>query len=691
MLNKELENNNTTDIYTDKNNYNTTINSNLNNNLSIKQSPKSLKSKKLERLNFLTNINPDREKNINLSGPLKSENDPDKQLLYYFKDKKIYIEIFNGNINSSSIFYNILLKYKIIKCKKLSKKIDYIVFKDGHLKTKKYAVLNGIKMVNPLWIDDKVNNHIFKDDKEYEIKTNFGDIVLREKYEKNKLNQEKEDNNNNTPLIQNKNFELELEAEYDTEYANMIDKMRENNSQKNEISVLSTINITNKEDNEESFKDDCFDINLNIDSNKDIKREKRRSNMATNKRKTIIVNDENKNNILKESNDNTKINNKKKPKRNKKKLSENESQKANKQRKIEINENNYILDFSQNSDKVLSISKNQEAKAEQNNMKKTLEKVSIITYKLEPKEIQCLKSLNNLEYKGNLENKEDNEKNKNLYDSSNIIILEKDKCLYDWKLYEFLLDKKIIIDFTLFLFEFIGNDNNSFNNMDEFLEKINQISVNNECYFFNKKIRLQKRSMLQSLNIVDNLISKEKGESINQQINENDSKFYFLLNQDIQEDEKKILQKLLKNYLKANIININIPKKRPKSVTSQININLKKIEKKSKKNINLEVIKESQDIINVENKIQEENINNQMDSKENKNKINNNKKEDINEDPKIEGTYLISKEKVNSIKFLKKVKYYKGIISCKYIYDSFLNGQLLDLNEKDIFEKYQLQ
>ena len=412
--------------------------------------------------------------------------------------------------------------------------------------------------------------------------------------------------------------------------------------------------------------------------------------MATNKRKTIMVNDENKNNILKESNDNTKMNNKKKPKRNKKKLSENDSQKTNKQRKIEINENNYILDFSQNSDKVLSISKNREEKDEKSNVKKTLEKINIITYKLGTKEIQCLKSLNNFEYKGNLANNEDNEKNKNLYDSSNIILLEKDKCLYDWKLYEFLLDKKIIIDFTLFLFEFIGNDNNSFNNMDEFLEKINQISVNNECYFFNKKIRLQKRSMLQSLNIVDNLISKERGESINQQINENDSKFYFLLNQDIQEDEKKILQKLLKNYLKANIININIPKKRPKSVTSQININLKKIEKKSKKNINLEVIKESQDINNDENKNQEEQINKQMNSKENENKIND-KKEDINEDQKIEGTYLISKEKINSIKFLKKVKYYKGVISCKYIYDSFLNGQLLDLNDKDILEKYQLQ
>ena len=40
---------------------------------------------------------------------------------------------------------------------------------------------------------------------------------------------------------------------------------------------------------------------------------------------------------------------------------------------------------------------------------------------------------------------------------------------------------------------------------------------------------------------------------------------------------------------------------------------------------------------------------------------------------------------------MKKVKYYKGVISYKYVYDSFLNGQLLDLNDKSIFEKYQLQ
>ena len=658
---------------------------NSKNIFSIKKSPKSLPSQKINPIQFLTGQNPNRKKVIDISGPLKGETDPEKQLLYYFKDKKIYIEIFNGNINSSSTFYNILLKYKIIQCKKLSKKIDYIVFKDGHLKTKKYAVLNGIKMVNPLWIDDKVNNHVFKADEEYEIKTNFGDIVLREKYEKNKLDEE-EDIKKEDSLLENKNFELELEAEYDTEYANMVDKMRANNSQKNDISVLSTINITNKEEDSEGYKEgNMNNINLNTTSDKGIKRQKRQSNQH---RQSIIINEDSKNNIFKESNNITKMNNKefqkKVAKKNKKKLSEKDnSPKSNKQKKIEINENNYILDFSENGKNVLSIAKKQE----EPEINKTIEKINIITYKLGPKEIQCLKSLNNFEFKGNLNNKDDTEKNKNLYDSANVIILEKDKFIYDWKMYEFLLDKKILIDFTLFLFEFITGDSVTCNNANELVEKMNEISVNNEFYFFNKKMRYQKRSMMQSLNIVDNIISKEKGEQANQQNNENESKFYFLLNQDIQDDEKKVLQKLLKNYLKANIININIPKKRSKSVTSQININLKKIEKKSKKNINLEVIKETTDIKSDENKIQEEKKDIEKDTSKNitKDKIKN------KEEPKIEGTYLISKEKVNSINFLKKVKYYKGVISQKYVYDSFLNGQLLDLNDKSIFEKYQLQ
>ena len=398
---------------------------NSKNIFSIKKSPKSLPSQKINPIQFLTGQNPNRKKVIDISGPLKGETDPEKQLLYYFKDKKIYIEIFNGNINSSSTFYNILLKYKIIQCKKLSKKIDYIVFKDGHLKTKKYAVLNGIKMVNPLWIDDKVNNHVFKADEEYEIKTNFGDIVIREKYEKNKLDEE-EDIKKEDSLLENKNFELELEAEYDTEYANMVDKMRANNSQKNEISVLSTINITNKEEDSEGCKEgNMNNINLNTTSDKGIKRQKRQSNQH---RQSIIINEDSKNNIFKESNNITKMNNKecqkKVAKKNKKKLSEKDnSPKSNKQKKIEINENNYILDFSENGKNVLSIAKKQE----EPEINKTIEKINIITYKLGPKEIQCLKSLNNFEFKGNLNNKDDTEKNKNLYDSANVIILEKDK------------------------------------------------------------------------------------------------------------------------------------------------------------------------------------------------------------------------------------------------------------------------
>ena len=548
---------------------------------SIKKFPKSYPSQKSDEIKFLTGQNHNRKKNINLSGPLKGEKDPEKQLLYYFKDKKIYIEIFNGNINSSSTFYNILLKYKIIQCKKLAKKIDYIVFKDGHLKTKKYAALNGIKMVNPLWIDDKVNNHIFKDDEEYEIKTNFGDIVLREKYEKNKITEEEEIKKDNS-LTENKNYELELEAEYDTEYANMVDKMRENNSQKNEISVLSTINITNKEEETESIKKENINLNnmnkeINLD--KGIKRQKRRTSKS---RQSLIISNENQSNLFKESKNITKMNNKENPKKgakkNKKKLSEKEqiSPGNNKQKKIDICENNFILNFSPDNNNLLTLAK----KSEENNIKKTTEKINIITYKLDPKEIQCLQSLNNFEFKGNIDNKDETQKNKSLYDSANIIILEKEKYIYDWKIYEFLFDKKIIIDFTLFLFEFINGDNATYDNVDDLVKKINEISINNEIYFFNKKMRYQKRSMMQSLNIVDNIISKEKGEQNNQQTNEIDLKFYFLLNQDIPEEEKKVIQKLLKNYLKANIININIPKRRPKSVTSQININLNKIEKK---------------------------------------------------------------------------------------------------------------
>ena len=240
-------------------------------NKSFNNTPLSLNNNELKN-----DINSNIKTNTTL-GPLKGENDAEKQLLYYFKDKKIYIEIFNGNLNARKIFYNILIKYKIIQCKKLSKKIDYIVFKDGHLKTKKYAVLNNIKMVNPLWVDDKVNQHIFKDDKEYEIKTNFEDIVLREKYEKEKENE-------NDDII-DKNYELELEAEYDIEYANKIDKLRENNSQNNNDSIGSTINSQNKDKFNNEIEKDITEINMNFEGYR--KKRKSSTNNKLENRNTI--------------------------------------------------------------------------------------------------------------------------------------------------------------------------------------------------------------------------------------------------------------------------------------------------------------------------------------------------------------------------------------------------------------------
>ena len=683
---------------------------NLNNNQPSKILSLKNQTEKHNQLKLEINLNSNNKTNLNLSGPLKGETDPEKQLLYFFKDKKIDIEIFNGNLNASPTFFNLLLKYKIIQCKKLSKKIDYIVFKDGHLKTKKYAVLNNIKMVNPLWIDDKINKHIFKDDKEYEIKTNFGDIVLREKYEKNKndenINKDKEE-------FLDKNFDLELEAEYDTEYANMIDKLRENKLEKNDNSEMTTNiieedndeNVFEIEDNNKNFKNKKNNIN------EDIKREKRKSSSNKLENRKTIMNEnkgnQNCKNISKEkkglknitnnlnlSKQNNSKNQNKKGNRNKKNKSVNhknsnnneniKNQKNTEKKKSDKNENNYILEFNQDSGKILSVPTKTEIQS-------TSEKINIMTYKLEEKEIQCLKTLNNFDYKGNLN--DNNENDKTIYNNASVIILEYKKVEYDWKMYEFLLDKKIVVDFTSFLLEFISGDNTENIDLNKLIEKINEISINNEFFFFNKKKRLQKRTMRQSLNIIDNIMSKEKNDQANQQQNEIESKFYFIINQDINENEKKIFHKLLKNYLKANIINSNIPKKRPRSVASQINLNLEKMTKKAKKN-NLEVIHENELVKDDKNKINENQKDNSKNviEKKNDNNINDNKSKcNKNEEQNIEGTYLISKDRVNNIKFLKKVKFYKGVISYKYIYDSFLNGQLLDLTEEEILNKYKLQ
>jgi len=166
-----------------------------------------------------------------------------------------------------------------------------------------------------------------------------------------------------------------------------------------------------------------------------------------------------------------------------------------------------------------------------------------------------------------------------LYSSASVIILDKEKSKYDWNMYDFFFDKKLLVDFASFLFEFIteNNDNDSID-AKETLDKLNKISMNEETYFLNKKIRYQRRSLINSLNIVENICEIKKEDKEEEKKEEG---INFVLNYNIVSGEKRIIQRILKFYLKANIIKINlkglreIKDKRSKSVGPNIKFNFK--------------------------------------------------------------------------------------------------------------------
>ena len=94
-------------------------------------------------------------------------------------DKTIYVEIFNNNIDESDVFDHLLIKIGATITKKLSKIVDYIIYKDGRLKTIKYAMDNNIPLVNPLWLHDKLNN-IYEPDEKYLIKKTFTELTIED-------------------------------------------------------------------------------------------------------------------------------------------------------------------------------------------------------------------------------------------------------------------------------------------------------------------------------------------------------------------------------------------------------------------------------------------------------------------------------------------------------------------------------
>ena len=232
---------------------------------------------------------------------------------------------------------------------------------------------------------------------------------------------------------------------------------------------------------------------------------------------------------------------------------------------------NSNYNFTPNNKKIINISdgKKKDNSPNKINHKKDLtpkkstlgQKINIITYKLEEKEIQCLKTMHKFEYKGDLKNLSNDYGA--LYGSASVIILDKEKSKYDWKMYEFFFDKKILVDFASFLFEFMTEQTSEdIIDAQSTLDKLNKISINEETYFFNKKIRYQRRSMQHSYNIVENISDKKKEKD-----DKNEKSFNFVLNKNIIGGEKWILHKILKKYLKANLIKVEFPSIRSQSMS----------------------------------------------------------------------------------------------------------------------------
>lgn len=96
----------------------------------------------------------------------------------------VYVEISNNGIDESSLFDELLTKEGAIVTKKLCKGVNYIIYKEGRLKTVKYAMENNIPVVNPLWVDDKLHG-IFKSDDKYLIKRTFTELTIEEVTAKN--------------------------------------------------------------------------------------------------------------------------------------------------------------------------------------------------------------------------------------------------------------------------------------------------------------------------------------------------------------------------------------------------------------------------------------------------------------------------------------------------------------------------
>lgn len=444
----------------------------------------------------------------------KNKDDLKNILLDYFQDKKIYCEIFKGNIDLSQSFSSKLQEYRANIYKHLSKNLDYIVFQEGHLRTKKFASLNNINLVNPFWIDDKISKGIFDDDNKYLVPVNYIEFIID-----NNLNSKNKSNNS---VI--KNTDTKIEDDFDLKLNNYIEtKMKSIKSDKG------------KKINNELYYP-LFDEN---------KRVKRRSDDYNYPNK-ILINPTNFNENIYFNNNPKKIN----IIPQKSKLTRNKSEtNLNKQTKIEITNNKLTLVIN-NYDK----EKKSKSPESQNMVNKECfsenNKINVFTYYCNQEQINILNDFEFFQFKNQI-NDLTNDFNKN----NDLLLTDFEKNKYNYKIYQCIFDKILIVDINQFLIEFINEKySNSLElNKNKILKKLNNILLYNNFTLLNSRIDTNKDSI---------------------DLNKN----YFIICKNLLEEEYKILKTILKKYLKADIYNdINEIKKKLKKNNSQQNIFTPKI------------------------------------------------------------------------------------------------------------------
>lgn len=171
---------------------------------------------KIKKNKKVSNLTTENNKDISILQPngqdstkIEEKQEQEKDEVQIFKDLNIYVEIVNNNRDQSDIMDHVLIKQgaNVSKnfnlnqiSKKLIKNLNYIVFKDGKLKTIEYALKHSIKIVNPLWVyDSNLSNSLLEDEK-YLVKKTFSETSVQKNInnlDKAKKQQQQILNNNN--------------------------------------------------------------------------------------------------------------------------------------------------------------------------------------------------------------------------------------------------------------------------------------------------------------------------------------------------------------------------------------------------------------------------------------------------------------------------------------------------------------